>query len=156
MHTLWMREHNRIAKFLQSDNPTWDDERLFQESRRILIAEYQHIVYNEWLPLIVGKELMSTWGLWPLSKGYSDQYLDTFDPRITNEFATAAFRFGHSLIPSSFSKVSQQPQNRGSRNGKLISQNIQMKDIFFKPQQLIENSRFVIQILTNARRVSVS
>ena len=81
MHTLWMREHNRIARFLQSDNPSWDDNRIFEESRRIVIAEYQHIIYTEWLPLIVGKELMTSFGLWPLTKGYSDQYLDSFDPR---------------------------------------------------------------------------
>ena len=45
---------------------------------------------------------MDQFRLWPLSKGYSDVYLDTFDPRVTNEFAAAAFRFGHSLIPHKF------------------------------------------------------
>ena len=45
---------------------------------------------------------MDKFHLWPLSKGYSDVYLDAIDPRVTNEFATAAFRFGHSLIPHSF------------------------------------------------------
>jgi hypothetical protein len=35
---------------------------------------------------------MSNFGLWPLTKGYSTDYLDNFDPRITNEFSTAAFR----------------------------------------------------------------
>ena len=45
---------------------------------------------------------MDQFHLWPLSKGYSDVYLDTFDPRVTNEFAAAAFRFGHSLIPHKF------------------------------------------------------
>ena len=48
---------------------------------------------------------MSLFGLWPLSKGYSSQYRDDFDPRITNEFATAAFRFGHSLIPKHFERI---------------------------------------------------
>ena len=35
---------------------------------------------------------MTNFGLWPLTKGYSSDYLDNFDPRVTNEFATAAFR----------------------------------------------------------------
>ena len=36
---------------------------------------------------------MADYGLWPLSKGYAKDYNADFDPRITNEFATAAFRF---------------------------------------------------------------
>ena len=138
MHTVWMREHNRIARFLQFNNPSWDDERLFQETRRIVIAEYQHIIYNEWLPLIVGKELMTTFALWPLSQGYSDQYLDSFDSRVTNEFAAAAFRFGHSLIPSAFSSVAPSDVNKLGRSA-APSKFLSMKDIFFKPQQFISN-----------------
>jgi len=55
MHTLWMREHNRIARFLKNLNPTWSQETVFQESRRIVIAEMQHITYNEFLPALIGK-----------------------------------------------------------------------------------------------------
>ena len=54
MHTLWVREHNRIARFLAKLNPSWDDDKVYQESRRINIAQYQQVVYKEWLPLIVG------------------------------------------------------------------------------------------------------
>jgi peroxidase len=56
MHTLWMREHNRVARRLASLNPTWTDETIFQEARRIVIAELQHITYAEWLPNLLGNQ----------------------------------------------------------------------------------------------------
>lgn len=63
IHTVFMREHNRIADGLAALNPNWDDERLFQEARRILIAVWQKIVYAEYLPLVLGTYTMRKYDL---------------------------------------------------------------------------------------------
>ena len=49
---------SRIASELGSINPHWDDETIFQEARHIVAAMTQHITYNEFLPMVLGKELM--------------------------------------------------------------------------------------------------
>mgnify|MGYP000140304607 CR=1 FL=1 len=63
IHTIFMREHNRIANGLGAVNPHWDDERMYQETRRILIAVWQKIVYGEYLPLVLGTRTMRKYGL---------------------------------------------------------------------------------------------
>ena len=113
-HTVWLREHNRLARELAYLNPHWDDEKLYQEARRILIAEmqvglyfsftcvnhiiFQHITYNEWLPVVIGTDFMSELDILPLSHGHSNKYSAKINPTILNSFATAAFRFGHTLV----------------------------------------------------------
>ena len=126
VHTLFMREHNRVARQLEASNPDWSDERLYQEARRITVAQYQHIVYNEWLPVILGNNYMRTFGLFPLSSGHSQDYDDSFDPRINNEFAAAAFRFGHSLVPKTFLSIDSNRQPKVMR----------LKEVFFQPKEM--------------------
>ncbi|XP_066246605.1 peroxidase-like [Euwallacea similis] len=90
MHTLWFREHNRIAEELGNLNPHWGDERLFQESRKIVVAEMQKITYSEWLPAALGKFVAER----VLS---SSSYDKDVDPSVSNAFATAVMRSIKSL-----------------------------------------------------------
>ncbi|XP_077492134.1 salivary peroxidase/catechol oxidase-like [Amblyomma americanum] len=105
MHTIWLREHNRIARSLAARHPSWNDERLFQTTRRIVEAEYQHVVYNEFLPALLGEQITAANNLRPLGSGFT-QYDKSVDATSINEFATAAFRFMHSNIDGEFLRLS--------------------------------------------------
>ncbi|XP_069122308.1 peroxidase-like [Argopecten irradians] len=98
VHLLWVREHNRVVKILASHNPSWDDDRLFYEGRKIVIAMMQHIVYNEYLPIILNSTYLDWFQLTLRPTGYSYLYTDTADATVANVFGVAAFRFGHSQI----------------------------------------------------------
>lgn len=91
MHTLWFREHNRIAAELLKLNPHWDGDTVYHETRKIVGAEIQHITYRHWLPKILGEVGMKMLGEY---RGYDP----SVNAGIFNAFATAAFRFGHTLI----------------------------------------------------------
>ncbi|GIY69340.1 peroxidasin homolog [Caerostris darwini] len=129
LHTLWLREHNRLADVLHSINPMWDDEQLFQESRRILIAELQLITYREFLPLIFGDELMKQYGLHIDETRRYDGYDEMINPGIHNSFAAAAFRFGHALVRNSVELRDE--------NYKLID-NILLRETYLNPNVLYD------------------
>jgi len=93
MHTLFMREHNRLADQLAINNPTWDDEQLYQTSRKIVGAEMQAITYREFLPALLGRRHARS-----LSPNIFS-YDESINATIGNEFATSIYRFGHSMLP---------------------------------------------------------
>ncbi|XP_050346823.1 peroxidase isoform X2 [Nymphalis io] len=99
MHLIWARQHNRLAFILKKINPQWDDEIVFQEARRILGAQMQHITYAEFLPAILGQDVMWALNLTLQNEGYSTMYDPTVNPSIANHFSSAAFRFAHTLLP---------------------------------------------------------
>nr|BAD18663.1 unnamed protein product [Homo sapiens] len=91
MHTLWFREHNRVATELSALNPHWEGNTVYQEARKIVGAELQHITYSHWLPKVLGDPGTR------MLRGYRG-YNPNVNAGIINSFATAAFRFGHTLI----------------------------------------------------------
>ncbi len=99
LHTLLAREHNRISSMLESVNPHWDEETLYQEARRIVGAEMQHITYNEFLPAILGEVLMDTFELRSKANGYHMEYDDELPVSTLNSVGNAILPFVYSLLP---------------------------------------------------------
>ncbi|KAJ8915168.1 hypothetical protein NQ315_000420 [Exocentrus adspersus] len=124
IHTIFMREHNRISDELRKVNPHWDEDKLFEHARKIVVAENQHITYNEFLPRILGWNAMNLYGLKLLPQGYYKEYNPTCNPSIFNEFACAAFRIGHSLLRPHIPRLSPDYQ--------IIDPPILLRDGFFK------------------------
>jgi len=88
-HLLFIRNHNRHAAALAADHPSWDDEKLFQEARRINIAEYQNIVMYQYFPTEFGEYFASKIGPY-------HHYDEDLDASVNVAFSTVAFRYGHS------------------------------------------------------------
>ncbi|XP_067678297.1 peroxidasin-like [Haliotis asinina] len=97
MHTLWVQQHNRLATGLGKEHSDWDDETIFQEARRIVIAAIQRITFKDWLPLILGDAFYDAFEL-----GSSYAYDASVNPGLYNSFSTAANRFGHSLLRATY------------------------------------------------------
>lgn len=122
MHTLWVREHNRIADDLAQHNPTWTDERLYQEARKIVTAEIQAITFNEFLPALLGS----------YAPGRYEGYDPTVNPGIANVFSTAAFRFGHSALSPTLQRL--------DADGNVIADgNLELRSAFFNPGEVVDN-----------------
>ena len=106
-HTIFVREHNRIATMLRATQPNWSNDTLFEETRRIIGAVLQHITYNEFMPLLLGPVYAEYYDLLPTLYGYNYVYNSDFDASIRNEFAAGAARFAHSMIPNFIAKKDQ-------------------------------------------------
>ncbi|KRZ98105.1 Peroxidasin -like protein [Trichinella sp. T8] len=136
-HILFVREHNRLAEKLFMANNLWSDEKLYQEIRKIIGAVMQHIVFKEWLPKVLGHQLMEKYELYLMKSGYFKGYDKYCDATISNEFASAAFRFGHTLIRDTF--LFMDPKHN------TLMEQIRLKDMFFNITPLNDFNRGGIQ-----------
>ncbi len=107
--------------------PSLPDEEVYQRARRVLIAEMQNIVYSEFLPAVLGRGVTGQ----HLDVGRGTEYRSDIDPSIVNSFATAAFRFGHSLIQGRVDK-------RGLAAGAAGVGSYLLRDNFFSTENYFD------------------
>jgi hypothetical protein len=120
IHTLFLREHNRIARKIAASNPTLSDEEVYQRARRIVVGEIQSITYNEYLPALLGPTAMGSY------RGYNS----SVNTDVANEFSTAAFRLGHSMLADDVEFM--------DNNGHDVHDEIPLAEAFFNPALVSE------------------
>jgi peroxidase len=97
---VFSKNHNQLAERLTQLNPSWNDETLFQEARRINIATWQsNIITGKFIKNILNSTI---------SEKYSpDRKTSTFI-----EFSSSQRGVGHSHLPSYFSLLSENGTTR--------------------------------------------
>lgn len=121
LHTLFVREHNRLVGELTADYPSWDGERLFQKARQLVGAQMQVITYREFLPALLGPDAV------PPYRGYDPDV----DAGVTNAFSAAAYRFGHSALSPVLLRLDR-------RGREVAAGHLGLRDAFFAPQRLTQ------------------
>jgi len=140
LHTVFLREHNRLAKRTRlmrfayremagRDAVEVDADTRYELARMLVGAEIQAITYNEFLPLLLGNGALAPYS------GYRSEV----DAGIANEFATAAYRFGHTMVSSlmPLRNRAMGPMHRGD---------LELLDAFFSPQ-LMAGGRMVAPLV---------
>jgi len=99
LQTVWAREHNYQVDQLTSyaEKHNWTEDQLFEAARAITEAEWQNVIYNEYLPKLLGKNALSEY----------EGYKSNVDPSIINEWTTVAFRFGHDQTSNDFNLLNE-------------------------------------------------
>ena len=126
LHTIWAREHNLVCDELkkQQNLQNYDDETLFQHARAITRAKWQAVVWYEFLPTVIG---LDEFRRIPKYQGYNS----SLNVGVFNEFATAAFRYGHSQIGNTMLRLDEK-WNILSNEG-----NLDLRDAYFNPGRVL-------------------
>ncbi|MCE9625837.1 MAG: peroxidase family protein [Deltaproteobacteria bacterium] len=114
IQTIFLREHNRLCEEMRSRHPDWSDEQLYQQARRWVGAYMQSITFHEFLPALLG----------PYAPGPYRGYNPEANPNILNEFSTAFFRVGHTMLTSELWMLDELGQT-------LAPGNLSLMDAFF-------------------------
>lgn len=123
IHTLFVREHNRLADEIAAANPGWTDEQIYQQARRLVGAEIQSITYREFLPALLGAS----------APGIISAYDPAVNAAVATEFSTALFRVGHTMLSPELLRI----QNDGSAApGGAIA----LRDAFFQPYNIADGN----------------
>jgi peroxidase len=120
MHTLFVREHNRLATEMATNDPSLTGEQIYHEARRIVGALMQVITYNEFLPALLGHSALSPYAGYRVSSS----------PAISNEFSTAIYRFGHSALSPTLLRLD-------GTLAPIPEGNLALKDAFFRPDRIV-------------------
>ena len=118
IQALFVREHNQIANAIAASSHGLNDEQIFQRARRIVVAELQVVTYNEFLPALLGPNALRPYA------GYNPNV----NSGIANEFSTAAYRIGHTLINDDVEFL--------DNDGNPVRDPIELAEAFFNPQPL--------------------
>lgn len=92
LHQVFLREHNRVAEKLAKVNMHWDDSKVFLEARRIVVAQLQHVTFNEYIPAILREAALVDPELKPLANGFYAGYSSSNKAGTYQEVALTALR----------------------------------------------------------------
>ena len=119
LHTLFVREHNRLAEKIKENNPGLSGEKIYQMARKMVGAQIQAIAYNEFLPVLLGPNTLPPYS----------HYDDSTPSGVANSFSSAAYRVGHTLLSPKIRLVDAQ--------GNEI-ETIPLRDAFFQPKKVVD------------------
>lgn len=122
MHTLFVREHNLWADLFSLLDPLLDGDQKYQLAKAMVTAEIQAITYREFLPVLLGPNAL------PPYTGYKPNV----DPGVSNVFATAAYRVGHTMLSPQLQRLrpNLQPVPAG---------HLPLADAFFRPDVFVSS-----------------
>nr|XP_044999444.1 thyroid peroxidase [Jaculus jaculus] len=126
VHTLWLREHNRLAEAFRALNAHWSGDTIYQEARKVVGALHQIITIRDYVPRILGPEAFRQY------VGPYEGYDPTANPTVSNVFSTAAFRFGHATVHPLVRRLDADFQDHTGHP------TLQLHDVFFSPWRLIQ------------------